>query len=198
MGQKVEFFYDIVSPASYLAFTQLESLQRETGADIVLRPFFLPGIFKATGNNSPITVPAKRKWIFEDFSRFADFYGVPFVMNQHFPLSSLTMMRGLIAFENGDRIRALTDALFRAMWIENRNLEDPATIASTVENTGFDRAEWENAVSDASVKQRVFDITEEAVSRGLFGAPSFIVGDQLHWGQDRLDFVKRALLADRA
>ncbi len=112
---KSRVFYNIVSPASYLAFTQLSTLEAETGAEIVYRPFFPPGLFQTTGNASPITIPAKRVWMFDDFGRFARQYDVPFVINTHFPFSSLIMMRGLIAYQETSMLRSLTKTFFEAM-----------------------------------------------------------------------------------
>ena len=198
MSQKVEFFYDIASPASYLAFTQLSTLEAETGAEIVYRPFLLPGLFQATGNASPITIPAKRAWLFDDFGRFARRYDVPFVMNAHFPFSSLIMIRGLIAYQETSMLKSLTKTFFEAMWTADTDLSQPELVAERAVAAGVNRADWDDAVANPAVKRLVFDITEEAASRGLFGAPSFIVGDKLFWGQHRIEFVRDTLVkADR-
>ena len=85
----VEFYFDIVSPASYLAWTQMPGIIGDTGAEIVYRPFFLPGVFEKAGSASPITVPAKGKWLFKDLVRHAKNYDVPFTMNENFPMSSV-------------------------------------------------------------------------------------------------------------
>ena len=199
MTREVEFYFDIVSPASYLAWTQIPKLVEETGAEIKYRPFFLPGLFKVAGSSSPITVPPKSKWLFQDMRRFAKRYGVKFWMNDHFPLNSLYIMRGLIAWQDKPEIKALGDGFFNAMWADNENVNDPEVMARIVSAAGVDPAEWKAALEDAGIKQKVFDINEELAKRGAFGAPTFFVqnGDktELHWGQDRLDFVKEALLA---
>lgn len=195
MTKQVEFFFDIVSPASYLAWTQMPALAEETGAEVVYRPFFVPGIFKQAGSSSPITVPAKGDWLFIDLDRFAKRYGVPFVMNDKFPLNSLYMMRGLIAVRDTPQFKALGDGFFQAMWADNQDLNDPAVVQRVVEQAGIDVDQYTVAIGDPAIKQAVFDITDEAVSRGVFGAPTFFVGDEMYWGQDRLDFVREALLA---
>ena len=195
MAKQVEFFFDIVSPASYLAWTQMPALVEETGAEVIYRPFFVPGIFKEAGSSSPITVPAKGDWLFTDLNRFANRYGVPFVMNDKFPLNSLYMMRGLIAFREAPEFKALGDGFYQAMWVNNQDLTDPAVIQKVVEQAGIEADHYMTAIGDPATKQAVFDITEEAVSRGVFGAPTFFVGDDMYWGQDRLDFVREALLA---
>ena len=90
----VEYFFDVGSPTSYLAWTRLPQIAAETGAEIVWRPMLLGGVFKATGNASPVTVPAKGRWMNDDIRRWADRYGVPFRFNPHFPINTLTLMRG--------------------------------------------------------------------------------------------------------
>lgn len=193
MSRKVEFFYDIVSPASYLAFTQMPQLAKDTGADIVYRPFFLPGLFKAAGSTSPITVPAKGKWLFDDLKRHAAKFGVPFVMNKHFPPNSLYVMRGLVAWQDKPEIVALTDGFYRAMWVRDEDINDATVVRRVVEAASVDPEEWQAAINDPDIKQKIFDITDEAKNRGMFGAPTFFVGEEMHWGQDRLEFVKEAL-----
>ena len=199
MSREIEFCFDIVSPASYLAWTQMPKLEADTGATIKYRPFFLPGLFKVAGSTSPITVPSKGKWLFHDLRRFAKRYGVKFWMNEHFPLNSLYIMRGLIAWQDKPEIRALGDGFFRAMWADNENVNDPAIMARIVSEAGVDPKEWQAALEDETVKQKVFTINDELAKRGAFGAPTFFLmeGDKevMHWGQDRLDFVKEALQA---
>lgn len=188
-----EFYFDIVSPASYLAWTQIPSLLEETGAEVIYRPMFLPGVFDKAGSASPITVPSKAKWIFDDFKRFAKRYDVPFVMNSNFPQSSVYAMRGLNNFREHAAFRALGDGFYQAMWVNNENINDPAIVQAIVENAGIDSGEYMEAMNDPANKQALIAVTEEAVQRGLFGAPTFFVGNEMHFGQDRLDFVAEAL-----
>jgi len=191
--KSVEFFFDIVSPASYLAWTQIPKLEAETGAEIIYRPMFLPGIFEKAGSNTPITVPAKAKWIFEDFKRYAKRYDVPFVMNDKFPLSSVYAMRGLNNFRNHASLKKLGDGFYRAMWVENQDINDPEIIIRIVNEAEIDANEYQAAMNNSDNKKALIDVTDEAVSRGVFGAPTFFVGDEMHFGQDRFDFVKEAL-----
>lgn len=193
MSKQIEFFFDIVSPASYLAWTQIPKLEKDTGATVIYRPFFLPGLFKAAGSSSPIQVPAKGKWLFEDLTLWAKHYGIPFNMNDLFPNSSLYAMRGLIAYQDTPYIRALGDGFFNAMWVDNEDINDPSIVKDILIEAGIDFDEYQVAMSTAQNKQRVFDITEEVKTRGAFGAPTFFVGDKMFWGQDRLHFVKDAL-----
>ena len=154
---------------------------------------FLPGIFEKAGSTTPITVPAKAKWIFEDFKRFAKRYDVPFVMNDKFPLSSVYGMRGLNNFREHPSFKQLGDGFYQAMWVNNEDINDPKIVIRIVSEAGIDPNEYQAAMNDPDNKKALMDVTSEAVSRGVFGAPTFFVGDEMHFGQDRLDFVAEAL-----
>jgi 2-hydroxychromene-2-carboxylate isomerase len=191
----VEFYFDFGSPASYLAATQLPHLCADIGAELVWKPMLLGGVFQATGNQSPAAIAAKGPYVFEDLARFARRYGVPLQRNPHFPINTLLLMRGAIGMQmrEPERFRAYVDAVYHAMWVEPCNLNDPATLAVALAGAGFDPASMIALANAQEVKDRLKAQTEEAVRRGVFGAPTMFVGDQMFWGQDRLDFVREAL-----
>jgi 2-hydroxychromene-2-carboxylate isomerase len=193
----VEFFFDFGSPTTYLAHTQLPRLARESGARLVYRPMLLGGVFKATGNASPVTVPAKGRWMGQDIARWAARYGVPFAFNPHFPINTLALMRGAVGLQMRQPalFEPYVDAVFDAMWVHPRNLGDAAELAAVLQPLRLDPEAFAALVGDAQVKAALVATTEEAVARGVFGAPTFFVGDQMHFGQDRLDFVRDALAA---
>ena len=195
MSKSVEYFFDFGSPTSYLAYTQLPKIAAEAGAEVVWRPMLLGGVFKATGNASPVSVPAKGRWMNGDIARWAGRYGVPFRFNPHFPINTLTLMRGATGLQMrqpADFARYL-EVVHRAMWESAANLGDPAVLAATLAAAGFDGDAFMALVSDPEVKARLVASTEEAVTRGAFGAPTFFVGEAMFFGQDRLDFVREAL-----
>jgi len=195
MTKQVEFFFDFGSPTSYLAYTQLPKIAAECGAQIAWRPMLLGGVFKATGNTSPVTVPAKGRWMSDDIARWARRYGVPFAFNPHFPVNTLTLMRGAVGLQlrQPDSFGRYVDAVFNAMWAAPRNLGDPAVLAAALGEAGFDAQAFMALVNEPEVKARLVANTEEAVARGVFGAPTCFVGEQMYFGQDRLDFVREAL-----
>jgi 2-hydroxychromene-2-carboxylate isomerase len=186
----IEFFYDFGSPAAYLAYTQLPGIAARTGAKIVYRPFLLGAVFKATGNRSPVEVPAKGKWIMADFARFALRYGVPYGVPANFPINTLSLMRGAVAAERDGRLVPYSDAVYRAIFAEQRNMEDPVTVATVLREAGFDPAAMLAAIATAEVKDGLRANTDEAVARGVFGTPTCFVGGEMFFGQDRLDFVE--------
>ncbi len=193
MTKQVEFYFDVGSPASYLAWTQLPGIAAAAGAEIVWRPMLLGGIFKATGNRSPAEVPAKSRYTRQDFARHAERYGVAFQHNPHFPINTLLLMRGAEALRETTRFQAYLRAVFEALWVEPRNLNDPEEVGRTLQAAGFDAGELLEQAQTPEVKARLKATTEEAVERGVFGAPTFFVGDQMWFGQDRLDWVAEAL-----
>jgi 2-hydroxychromene-2-carboxylate isomerase len=195
MPKTLEFFFDFGSPTSYLAWTQLPRLAAEAGAQLVWRPMLLGGVFKATGNASPAMVPAKRGWMNQDMARWAQRHGVPLTMNPHFPINTLTLMRGAVGLQmrQSADFERYVDTVYRAMWEAPCNMGDPAVLAQVLQRAGFDVEVLLALVNDSEVKARLVATTEEAVARGVFGAPTVFVGTQMFFGQDRLDFVREAL-----
>ena len=193
--KQVEFFFDFGSPTTYLAYTQLPRLVADAGGELVWRPMLLGGVFKATGNASPVNIPAKGRWMGQDLARYARRYGVPFAFNPAFPINTLTLMRGAVGMQmrHPDDFPRYVEAIFRAMWAQPANLGDPAVLAATLDAAGFDAARFTALVADPEVKAKLIANTEEAVARGVFGAPTFFVGEMMQFGQDRLEFVREAL-----
>ena len=195
MSKSVEFYFDFGSPTTYLAYTQLPTLCAQTNSQLIYRPMLLGGVFKATGNASPATVPAKNPYLFKDLNRFAKRYGVAFKFNPHFPINTLQLMRAVTGMQlrQPERFEAFVDCLFRTFWVDARNLNDPTTVAAVLNEGGFDADYVLALTNDEQVKQALKTATEEAIARGVFGAPSMFVGNELFFGQDRLDFVREAL-----
>ena len=196
MAKTVEFFFDFGSPTSYLAYTQLPKLAADAARQLVWRPMLLGGVFKATGNASPVTVPAKGRWMFQDMARWARRYGVPLAMNPHFPINTLTLMRGAVGLQTASagRLRAL-----RRHRLPRHVGARPATWAtrpcwptrcSAPASTRLRSLRWSTTPRS---RPRWWPTPSEAVARGVFGAPTMFVGEQMFFGQDRLDFVREAL-----
>lgn len=193
MSKSLEFFFDVGSPTTYLAWTQLPKIAAEAGATIIWRPMLLGGVFKATGNQSPVNIPAKGRYMLQDLARYARRYGVPMTFNPHFPINTLTLMRGAAGYLDTPQFATYVTAIFNSLWVEQKNLGKPEVVADVLRAAGLDPAEFERLVNDDGVKERLKGITEEAIRRGAFGAPTFFIGEEMHFGQDRLDFVAEAL-----
>lgn len=195
MSKQAEFFFDVGSPASYLAWTQLPKLCADAGAELVYRPMLLGGVYQATGNASPATIPAKGRYTGIDYARFARRYGVPIETNPHFPIITLYLMRLVTGTQlrHPERLQPLLQSVFKALWIDALNLNEPALTAQAVAEAGFTAEEATALANDPEVKALLRTNTEEAVARGVFGAPTTFVGNEMFFGQDRLDFIREAL-----
>jgi 2-hydroxychromene-2-carboxylate isomerase len=191
----VEFLFDFGSPASYLAYKAMPGLVERTGAAVDYRPVLLGGVFKATGNASPATIESKGRWMNADLARWAARRGTPFARNPHFPINTLHLMRGAAGLKDDPRFAGYLEAVFDAMWCEPRNLGDLTELGPVLARAGVDPDEFRALIEREDVKQRLKADTEAAVARGMFGAPTFFVGGELFFGQDRLDFVEEALRA---
>jgi 2-hydroxychromene-2-carboxylate isomerase len=200
-GAIIEFWFDYASPWAYVASTQVQRIAARAGAQLVWRPMLLGAVFKQIGQaNVPLfAMPdAKRRWIANDLDLWTAWWGVPFRWASHFPQRTITPLR--LALLAGDRIAELSHALFRAIWVEDRNLEDDATLTAVLESVGLDGAALLARTQEPAIKQALIDSTGAAVAAGVFGTPSFVVrrgGDaRLFFGQDRLDQVERAARGD--
>jgi len=197
MAKQVEFWFDLGSPAAYLAWKRLPQLLRRTGASVAYRPMLLGGVFKAQGNVSPVTIPAKGKWLLQDLARYARRDGVPLGYPPGFPINTLTLMRCAIGLQIREPGRFLpyVDAMFDSIFGQARDLRDEKVVAEALAAAGFEPAKTLALAADPEVKQALIRNTEEAVARGVFGAPTFFVDGAMFWGQDRMDFVAEALAA---
>ena len=191
--KNVEFYFDFGSPASYLAWTQLPKIAEENNANLIMIPMLLGGVFKATGNNSPATIASKGKWMNKDLKRHADMYGVKFVLNEFFPINTLYLMRGALAAKKLEIFYKYVEGIYLGIWVKNLNLGDTSILKSYLEELKINSDRVFELSQNDEVKNELIKNTEEAVNRGVFGAPSIFVGEEMHFGQDRLNFVEKAL-----
>ena len=195
MRKSVEFFFDYGSPASHLAFFELRKIAREAGAEIFWRPILLGGVFKAINSHSPVEIVPKGKWMMWDLANYAVRYGVPFVHNPHFVINTLPIMRGAIVAERRGELERYSEAMFLAVWRDARDMDDPAVIGQALAKYGFDAKAYFAGTQEQAVKDDLKARTDAAIARGVFGLPTFFVGEKMWWGQDRLEWVKEALRA---
>ncbi|MGQ3298212.1 2-hydroxychromene-2-carboxylate isomerase [Reyranella sp.] len=193
MARTLEFYFDYGSPYSYLADTQVEAIAQRAGATLVRKPMLLGGVFKATGNHSPAELPQKSTWSGFDMPMWARHYGVPFQRNPFFPVNTLALMRGAAAAQIDGSFERYHPAVFKAMWVEGRDLNDMKEVAAVLTAAGLDAAKFGARIQDQDVKDRLKATTEEAVARGVFGAPTCFVDKMMFFGNDRLPFVELAL-----
>ena len=193
----IEFYFDVGSPYSYIGFHRIQHIAEQYQAEIIWKPMLLGGVFKATGNSSPMAVPAKARYSMRDLKRWSDLWQIPVQMNPYFPINTLQLMRLITAvqlFQPELFLNVLT-GIFNAMFGQPRNLNDLNELIQLMQELGLEVAQVKSWLEDEKVKSELKVITEEAIERGVFGAPSWFVDDELYWGVDHLHFVEYALSA---
>ncbi len=197
---RVEFFYDLVSPYSYLAHARLRRICDERGAELVLRPMLLGAVHKAVGLQAPIEVEPKARHQRRDVERWANYYGLTLRFPNPFPFRTLKTMRAAVFLGERDELDAYTREAFVLYWEEGAaprgtsEEDENGPISEVAERVGADPEEVLEGASAAETKRALRDATEEAIGRGVFGAPAFFVGEEMFWGNDRLHFVEAALV----
>ncbi|KRA61453.1 disulfide bond formation protein DsbA [Caulobacter sp. Root655] len=194
----IEFIFDFGSPNAYLAWKVLPAIAARTGATVVLLPCLLGGIFKLTGNQAPMVafggIKGKMAYEMLETRRFIEVHGLTaFRFNPHFPVNTLLLMRGMVAAQRAGAGEPYLDAMLRGMWEEGLKLDDPAVFTAALDAAGLDGAALLAATGDPEVKAQLMANTEAAVARGVFGIPTFFVGDEMFFGKERLGQVEALL-----
>jgi 2-hydroxychromene-2-carboxylate isomerase len=194
----VEFFFDYGSPYSYLANTRLAGLEERTGTTVVYRPMLLGGVFKATGNQSPFAEPveAKRRYFSTELRRAVSRLAVDFEHNPHFPINTLGLMRAAHAARALEVFEKFHATIYSAFWTAGANLGDTDVIEHVLTAEGLDGKAIVALSGQADAKAALRATTDEAVRRGVFGAPTFFVEEEMFFGNDRMDLVEEALISE--
>ena len=193
MSKTVEFYYDFGSPTCYLASTQLPLIAERNSVELEYKPVLLGGIFKTIGNSAPANIPAKGKYMFQDIIRYAKRYGFDYNFNPHFPINTLNLMRSAVGMLEDERFVEFNDVLFKAVWRDQKNMGDPETVKEVIEKGGFDFNKIFALSTDQRVKDELKERTVKAVERGLFGAPTMFLDNEMYWGQDRIFMIEEQL-----
>jgi 2-hydroxychromene-2-carboxylate isomerase len=200
---EVIFYFDFGSPNAYLAHKVIPEIEARTGAKFTYLPALLGGIFKATGNQSPMQafahIPVKLAYEGKETERFVRKHQIKdFARNPHFPVNTLQIMRGAVAAKRLGVFEAYVEAVYRAMWVQGLKMDDPAVIRAALEAAGLPADQLLALTQDEAVKAELIGNTEAAVAHGVFGSPSFLVDGELFFGKDRLRDVEEEIAAHAA
>lgn len=194
-----EFLFDFGSPNAYLAHKVIPQIEARTGATFAYVPVLLGGVFKLTGNQPPMVAfgGVKNKLAYEqlEMRRFIETHGLTqFQFNPHFPINTVAIMRGAVAAKEMGVLVPYVDAVFHHIWEAPKKMDDPAVITAALSESGLDAEAFMTRAQAQAVKDQLRDNTEGAVGRGVFGSPSFFIGDELYFGKDRLGDVEAAII----
>ena len=191
MKKNIQFYFDVGSPTAYLAYHRLDQIKNIYDFDLQFIPILLGGVFKSTGNSSPAMVPAKGQYMGQfDLPRFAKLYGVPLNLNPHFPINTLTLMRGAVFAQQNYILERYLDAVFQSIWVHKKNLGVLAEVVATLTAADLNGQEIIEATKVQDIKDVLIANTENAIERGVFGVPTFFVDSEMFFGQDRIQFIE--------
>ena len=198
MSGKVEFLFDFASPNAYLSYHVLREVAERQRVELVLTPVLLGGLFKLTNNQAPMLafgeVKGKLEYDMLETQRFIDAHGLnKFVFNPHFPINTITLMRGFIAAQDIGVVDQYVEANLSAMWEQGLNMGDPEVAAGVWQSAGLDAAGLAEAIQTQPVKDALLQNTQQAADRGAFGVPTFFVGDEMFFGKERIIQIEQML-----
>jgi len=191
MAEPIDFYFDFSSPYGYLASTRIDALAARHGRSVTWRPFVLGAAFKVTGQQPLVEQPLRGEYAKRDFARSARLLGVPFKLPERFPFFGLVASRACYWIEDAARARALAKAIYHAAFGEGLDVTPVASVAEIARKLGIEGVE--QGVEKPETKAKLREATDEALARGVFGSPFFIVDGEPFWGHDRLEHVERWL-----
>ncbi|HEX8421707.1 MAG TPA: 2-hydroxychromene-2-carboxylate isomerase [Sphingomonas sp.] len=194
----VTFYFDFGSPNAFLSHRVILGIKARTAARFDYVPILLGGLFKLTGNQSPVTAFAniknKRDYDALEMRRFIARHAIDdFAFNPHFPINTLHLMRGAIAAQQLGVFELYVDRIYDAMWVRGLDMSQPDIVARTLAEAGLPVEPLLALSQSPEVKQRLLDNTHAAFEKGAFGSPTFLIGDELYFGKDRLRDVEEAI-----
>jgi len=189
MIKSFDFFFDFISPYSYLAHKQIRNIEYQYKIEINYMPILLSGLLNLAEIKASAFIPAKAKFMIKDCKLFAEKLNIKFKFNSYFPIQSLNLMRGVLIARKENRTSLYIDKFFDACWKDGLNLNDQKIVDKILEDLNFNLKTYKLKISEQKIKDELKKRTKDAYLKGVFGAPSFIINNKMFWGQDRLEFV---------
>ena len=189
MIKSFDFYFDFISPYSFLAHKDIKKIEKKYLIKINYRPILLGGLHNLHGIKAPAFIPAKAKFMIRDCKLIAEKNGIKFKFNSYFPIRSLNLMRGVFVAEEDDFKDYYIDSIFNAIWRDGFNMNDENIIQKVLKNLEINPKTFLLRSSSSSIKDLLRRRTSEAYEKGIFGAPSFVSNNKVFWGQDRIEFA---------
>ena len=189
MIKSFDFFFDFISPYSYLAHKQIRNIEYQYKIEINYMPILLSGLLNLAEIKASAFIPAKAKFMIKDCKLFAEKLNIKFKFNSYFPIQSLNLMRGVLIAKKENKTSLYIDKFFDACWKDGLNLNDQKIVDEILKELNFNLETFKLKISEHKIKDELKKRTKDAFLKGVFGAPSFIINNKMFWGQDRLEFV---------
>ena len=184
-----DFYFDFVSPYSFLAHKEIRKIEIKEGVKIRYNPVLLGGLHNLHGIKAPAFIPAKAKHMIKDCKLIAEKNNIKFKFNYYFPIRTLNLMRGVLVAEEDNIKSYYIDSIFNTIWQDGLNMNDEIIIEKVLKNLSVNPKTFVLRVNSSSIKDSLRNKTSEAYSKGIFGAPTFVANNKIFWGQDRIEFA---------
>ena len=189
MIKPLEFYFDFISPYSFLAHKQIRKIENKEGIKIIYKPVLLGGLHNLHGIKAPAFIPAKAKHMVRDCKLIAEKNNIRFKFNSYFPIRSLNLMRGVLVAEEDNIKKYYIDNIFNTIWQDGLNMNDAIVIQKILQNLNINPKTFSLRTTSSLIKDLLKKKTNEAYDKGVFGAPTFLVNNKIFWGQDRIEFA---------
>ncbi len=188
MTKSIDFYFDFISPYSYLAHKQIENIKQKKEININYKPILVGGLHKLQGITAPAFIKAKLKYMEGDCNLIAKKNKSNFIWNSKFPINSLNIMRGYL-FINDEVKKLYLNEIFDAYWKDNLDTSNEEILKTLVKKCKINLKDFFNGIEDTKIKDKLKSLTQEAHNKEIFGTPTFVVNNKIFWGQDRLEFA---------
>ena len=189
MIKSFDFYFDFVSPYSFLAHKQIRKIEKKERIKIRYKPILVGGLHNLHGIKAPAFIPAKAKHMIRDCKLIAAKNGVKFKFNSYFPIRSLNLMRGVFVAEEDNIKSYYIDSIFNTIWQDGLNMNDQVIVEKVLKNLNVNPKTFILRSTSSLIKDSLRKKTNDAYEKGIFGAPTFIVNNKIFWGQDRIEFA---------
>ncbi len=189
MIKPLDFYFDFISPYSFLAHKQIYKIEKKDSIKIRYKPILLGGLHNLHGIKAPAFIPAKAKHMIRDCKLIAEKNKIKFKFNSYFPIRSLNLMRGVLVAEEDNFKSYYIESIFDAIWQDGLNMNDENVVQKILKNLNVNPKTFLLRVTSSSIKDNLRKKTNEAYEKGIFGAPSFVSNNKIFWGQDRIEFA---------
>ena len=189
MIKPFDFYFDFVSPYSFLAHKLIKKIENREGIKIRYNPILLGGLHNLHGIKAPAFIPAKAKHMIRDCKLIAEKNEIRFKFNSYFPIRSLNLMRGVLVAEEDNIKSHYIDNIFNTIWQDGLNMNDDIIIEKVLKNLNVNPKTFILRITSSLIKESLRKKTSEAYIKGIFGAPTFVANNKIFWGQDRIEFA---------
>jgi len=189
MTKYIEFYFDFSSPYSYIGYEEIKRLEKKNSFKIKYMPIFLGGLHNSAGVTPAAFISLKSKYMVRDTKLVSEKKNIKFSFNSYFPIKTISFMRGVIIAEKDNFEKIYIEKIFNAIWRDGLNMNDPIVINKVLRNIDLNPETFLSKVDDQKIKDKLRKLTDDALKKGIFGAPTFLVNKKIFWGQDRLSYA---------